>query len=173
MQSPEPLPPPKPRTTTVYLGLGSNLGDRRRFIEAAVAELVGRGALRDALVSPLYETDAVADEPQPSYLNGVVRGETTLSAESLLATCLEVESVLGRVRPAGRQKAPRTIDIDILLYGDRVIDTPALEVPHPALLARAFVLIPLADVAAPGLMHPRTHGALTVVDPAMKARRAP
>jgi 2-amino-4-hydroxy-6-hydroxymethyldihydropteridine diphosphokinase len=172
MQSPASSPPSESRSTTVYLGLGSNLGDRRRFIEAAVAELVRRGALGNPMVSPLYETDAVADEPQPPYLNGVVRGETTQPAAALLASCLEVESDLGRVRPTGRQKASRTIDIDILLYGDCVIDMPTLTVPHPALLTRAFVLIPLADVAAPGLLHPRTHRALTVVDPAMKAQLA-
>jgi 2-amino-4-hydroxy-6-hydroxymethyldihydropteridine diphosphokinase len=131
------------------------------------------GTLRDPRLSPLYETDAVADEPQPTYLNAVVRGETTLSAEALLARCLEVESELGRVRPPGQSKASRTIDIDLLLFGDCVIDSPTLKVPHPGLLARAFVLIPLADVAASGLSHPLTHADLTMVDPAMTVRRAP
>lgn len=160
-----------PSAITVYLGLGSNLGHRRRLIAAAVAELAARGVLRDALVSPLYETDAVADRPQPRYLNAVIRGETRLSPEALLASCLDIESGLGRERPLKQPKAPRTIDIDLLLYGDRVIDTPALTVPHPGLLTRAFVLIPLADVAASRLVHPVTGAALTEVQPSVAVRR--
>lgn len=162
-----------PEAATVYLGLGSNLGQRRRLIAAAVAELMARGVLRDAHVSSLYESDAIADGGghQPPYLNAVIRGDTRLSPEVLLASCLDIESSLGRERPLGQPKAPRTIDIDLLLYGDKVIDTPALKVPHPALLTRAFVLIPLADVAAMRLVHPVTGTALTDVQTSGAVRR--
>jgi 2-amino-4-hydroxy-6-hydroxymethyldihydropteridine diphosphokinase len=160
MQSPQGLAGPDP--TTVYLGLGSNLGDRARFIDGAVARLVEGQVLRDVRLSALYETDAVAVDPQPAYLNAVVRGDTYLPPEALLARCLEIELDLGRLRPAGRPKAPRTIDIDVLLYGALILHTPTLTVPHPALLDRAFVLVPLRDVAAPGLAHPENGRSLTV-----------
>ena len=113
--------------------------------------------MRIAARSPLYETDAVAPDPQPPYLNAAARVETALTARALLAACLDVERALGRVRPPGRPAAARTIDVDLLLYGDAVIDQPPdLVVPHPRLLERAFVRIPLADVALPGLVHPVT-----------------
>jgi 2-amino-4-hydroxy-6-hydroxymethyldihydropteridine diphosphokinase len=142
--------------TTVYLAFGSNLGDRRGSIAQAIDRLAARGVAPQAR-SPLYETDPVTPEPQPHYLNAVVRAATALSAQALLALCLEVEHALGRRRPSGRGPAPREIDIDLLLYGDEVIaDPPTLLVPHPRLLERPFVRIPLADVAAPGLRHPLT-----------------
>lgn len=149
------------RTTTVYLGLGSNLGDRATLLHAAVDALVSRGVLRAAEVSPLYETDAETPDPQPAYLNAVVRGETALSAQALLEWCLRIEAELGRVRPPGRRHAPRTVDIDVLLYGSEVIETATLCVPHPGLLERAFVRIPLSDVATPGLKHPTSGVSLT------------
>lgn len=156
---------------TVYLGLGSNLGDRQDFLLRAVAELEARGVLRAPLLSSFYESDAVADEPQPAYVNAVVRGQTNLSPHDLLAASAAVETELGRRRPPGRRWAPRTIDVDVLLYGDQQIDTPALKVPHPALLERPFVRIPLAEVALPGLTHPVTGAALTVADPWPTVRR--
>jgi 2-amino-4-hydroxy-6-hydroxymethyldihydropteridine diphosphokinase len=170
MQPPQQTQPSD--ATVVYLGLGSNLGDRGAFIRAAVAEFTTRGMLREARLSPFYETDAVTEDPQPAYLNAVVRGETTLSPETLLAKCLQIEASLGRVRPSGRAKASRTIDIDVLLYGDVVIDTPLLKIPHPAMLRRAFVLVPLANVARPGLVHPVTRQGLTRAVPSVKVRPA-
>ena len=164
-------------SVTVYLGLGANLGDRAATIAAAGARLQQAGLLREVALSPLYETDAVADEPQPPYLNAVARGETDASAPALLAGCLAIEAQLGRVRPAGAPKAPRVIDLDLLLYGAAVIDGVeagvAVRVPHPAMLQRPFVLIPLADVAAPGLTHPQTGQTLTVAAPAPGVRRWP
>lgn len=148
--------------TTVYLGLGSNMGARRAFLLAAVAALESREGLVNAHASRLYETDAVADDEQPDYLNAVVRGETPLSAAKLLELCADIEAGLGRVRPRDGRKVPRPIDIDILLYGSEIIETPTLKVPHPAMLERPFVLIPLADVAEPGLVHPVTGAPLTV-----------
>lgn len=162
-------------SVTVYLGLGANLGERAVVIAAAVTRLRGVGLIRDVAVSPLYETDAVADDPQPPYLNAVARGVTDASAPTLLAGCLAVEAALGRVRPAGAGKAPRVIDIDLLLYGDATLDVVeggvALCVPHPAMLQRPFVLIPLADVAQPGLRHPVTRQSLAAAAPSTGVRR--
>jgi 2-amino-4-hydroxy-6-hydroxymethyldihydropteridine diphosphokinase len=141
---------------TAYLALGANLGARAETIGQALAALAARG-VAIAAVSPNYETDAVAPEPQPPYLNAVARVTTALSPQALLAVCLDVERALGRVRPPGQVHAARTIDVDLLLYDDAVIDDPpALIVPHPRMLERAFVRMPLADVATPGLAHPIT-----------------
>jgi 2-amino-4-hydroxy-6-hydroxymethyldihydropteridine diphosphokinase len=147
-------------SVTAYLALGSNLGDRAALIAKALVELeaVGVGVRARA---PLYETDPVTDEPQPLYLNGAARVETALPADELLALCLAIERALGRDRPPGAASpAPRPIDVDLLLYGDAIINRPGLVVPHPRLLERPFVRIPLADVAAPGLRHPVTGEAL-------------
>ncbi len=164
------LPDAEGAATTVYLGLGSNLGDRAASIAAAVHALSERRILRHMCVSRVYETEPVAVDAQPLYLNAVVRGQTLLSAAALLGDCLTIESGLGRVRPPGQPKAPRVIDIDLLLYGAEIVETPRLTVPHPALLARAFVLIPLAEVAEPGLRHPITGETLTRAAPCATVR---
>jgi len=160
---------------TVYLGLGANLGDRALAIASAVARLQQAGLVHDVVLSPLYETDAVADQPQPPYLNAVARAVTEAAAPTLLAGCLAVEAALGRVRPAGAEKAPRLIDIDLLLYGQAVLDLVqdglGLRVPHPAMLQRPFVLIPLADVALPGLVHPLSGQSLVTAGPSAGVRR--
>ncbi len=161
-----------PALTTVYLGLGSNLGDRAGAIARAIDLLDARG-VRALARSPLYETDPVTPDPQPLYLNAAVRAETSLPPRALLAACLEVERALGLRRPPGRTAAPREIDVDLLLYGAEVLDeAPALIVPHPRLLARPFVRIPLADVAAPGLRHPVTGEGLdhAPADPSVRRR---
>ena len=158
--------------TVVYLGLGSNLGDRAGMIATALAGLREDGVLTRVVVSGLYETDAVADDPQPPYLNAVARGVTTLGAALLLAGCLKLEARLGRVRPAGVAKAARVIDLDLLLFGDAIIQAPpTLVVPHPALLQRPFVRIPLADVALPGLAHLTTGTDLTTAPSSPAVRR--
>jgi 2-amino-4-hydroxy-6-hydroxymethyldihydropteridine diphosphokinase len=157
--------------TTVYLAFGSNLGDRAATIARAIDLLAARGVAPLAR-SPIYETDPVTPDPQPDYLNAVLRAETALPPHPLLALCLEVEQVLGRRRPAGRALAPREIDIDLLLYGAEVIaDPPSLLVPHPRLLERPFVRIPLADVATPGLCHPVTGEPLERAAPDPSVRR--
>jgi 2-amino-4-hydroxy-6-hydroxymethyldihydropteridine diphosphokinase len=140
---------------TGFIALGGNLGDRPGYLRAAVAGLRAAGVDVQA-VSPVFETEAVAAEAQPRYLNAVVRVETALSPRALLEQCLAVERALGRVRPSGTDKAPRTIDLDLLLLGDAVIAEPGLHLPHPRLLDRPFVRIPLAHVASPGLRHPVT-----------------
>jgi 2-amino-4-hydroxy-6-hydroxymethyldihydropteridine diphosphokinase len=139
--------------TTAYVALGSNLGDRLALLRAAVAALV-RADITVTARSAVYESEAVADEPQPRYLDAVVRVETALPPRELLARCLEIEAALGRVRST--RWAARTLDLDLLLYGDAVIDEPDLVVPHPRLTGRPFVRVPLAEVATPGLSHPVT-----------------
>ena len=159
--------------TVAYLGLGANLGDRRAAITRALDALNAAG-VRIAARSPLYETDAVAPDPQPPYLNAAARVETGLTARALLAACLEVERALGRLRPPGRPAAARTIDVDLLLYGDAVVDQPPdLVVPHPRLLERPFVRVPLADVALPGLVYPVTREPLDRAAHSLSVRRLP
>jgi 2-amino-4-hydroxy-6-hydroxymethyldihydropteridine diphosphokinase len=154
------LPPSPAPPTTAYLGLGSNLGDRAALIAAAL-EALEKAGVHVAARSPLYETDPVTAEPQPLFLNAVARVETTFAPDELLALCLAVERTLGRQRsPGAASPAPRPIDVDVLLYGDAILARPTLVVPHPRLLERPFVRIPLADVALAGLRHPQTGDAL-------------
>jgi 2-amino-4-hydroxy-6-hydroxymethyldihydropteridine diphosphokinase len=159
-------------SSTVYLALGSNLGDRSGFLREACARIAATPGIAVAAQSKVYETDAVADHPQPPYLNAVLRATTALSPDDLLARCLKIEEELGRVRPVGTSRASRTVDIDILLYDDRHIDGPRLTVPHPRLLARPFVRIPLSEVATPGLRHPLTGQPLDQASPHPSVRHA-
>ena len=124
-----------------FLGLGANLGDRRATLRAAVA------ALGDVVaVSPVYETDPVGGPPgQPAYLNLVVELDTDRSPRELLEEARRLEAAAGRVRE--ERWGPRTLDVDVLLVGDLVVDEPDLVVPHPGMAERAFVLVPLADLA--------------------------
>jgi 2-amino-4-hydroxy-6-hydroxymethyldihydropteridine diphosphokinase len=133
---------------TAYLGLGSNLGDRRQNLDQALTFLAER--IKVEKRSPIYDTAPVGNTNQPRFLNMAVRIATRLPAATLLFMAKGIEAKLGRV-PVD---SPRPIDIDILFYGDQVIDTPPdLVVPHPRMLERAFVLLPLADIA-PDLVHP-------------------
>lgn len=126
--------------TIAYVGVGSNLGDREATVRAAIAALPGIVA-----VSELRETDPVGMTEQPAFLNGAVALETELSARELLQSLLAVERELGRER---RERwGPRTIDLDLLLYGDETLDEPGLTVPHPRLHERRFALEPLAEIA--------------------------
>jgi len=159
--------------TRSYLAFGSNMGDRARAIQDALDRLAAAGVQLQAR-SPLYETEAVTPDPQPPYLNAVARVATRLDAHALLALGLQIEAAMGRVRPAGRIQAPRPIDIDLLLHGAAVIDDPpALIVPHPRLLERPFVRIPLADVAEPRLVHPVTGERLDSAPPSAAVVRRP
>lgn len=134
---------------TVYLSLGSNLGNRALSIYAALRRL-GQGIALEE-ISSLYETEPVGLKDQPWFLNLVCRCETELSPEALLDLAKEVEQRLGRKETI--RFGPRTIDIDILLYDDLLLNTPHLQIPHPRLHERAFVLVPLAELA-PDLVHP-------------------
>jgi 2-amino-4-hydroxy-6-hydroxymethyldihydropteridine diphosphokinase len=136
---------------TVYLSLGSNLGDRAANLRVALERL--SAVLSGLRVSPVYETEPVDYTGQGWFLNLVVEGQTELFPKLLLARTARIERTLGRVRTV--PKGPRTIDIDILLYGDSVVRSPQLEIPHPRMAERRFVLAPLADLA-PTLRHPVT-----------------
>jgi len=127
------------RMPTAYIGLGSNLGDRETTIRAAIAALPGVVA-----VSELHETEPVGVVDQPQFLNGAARLETELSPRALLASLLAVERELGR--EPGERWGPRTIDLDLLLYGTETVDEPGLTVPHPHLHERRFALEPLAEL---------------------------
>ncbi|MGD0837399.1 MAG: 2-amino-4-hydroxy-6-hydroxymethyldihydropteridine diphosphokinase [Polyangia bacterium] len=146
-----------------YLGLGSNLGDRRKELERALVALDKRAGRIEA-VSALYQTRPEGGAAEPDYLNAAVRVETRLPPRALLEVCLAIERAQGRIRPAGTGKGPRTLDIDILLYGAEVIREEGLRVPHARLLLRSFVRIPLAEVALPQLRHPVSREALDRCD---------
>lgn len=134
-------PPP---SETAYLLIGGNLGDRDANLGRA-RELVDALCGRLLRASPVYETAAWGMEEQPDFLNQVLEVGTRLPPRRLLAAVLDVEARMGRVR--GARNGPRTIDIDILLYGDRTVDEDDLRIPHPRLADRRFALVPLADLA--------------------------
>jgi 2-amino-4-hydroxy-6-hydroxymethyldihydropteridine diphosphokinase len=133
-----------------YLGLGSNCGKRLKLLSRARRALRGAGLLI-LKTSPLYETEPVGFTDQPWFLNQVIEVETEMSPWKLLQTVQAIEKALGR--GTGRRNGPRPIDIDILLAEETILRTPALEVPHPRLAERRFVLIPLNDIA-PRAVHP-------------------
>lgn len=134
-----------------FLGLGSNLGDRAYYLSEAIAALANHPMIQISAVSRIYETEPWGVTEQPSYWNQVIEIETTLEPLTLLHICQEIELRLGRERKV--HWGPRTIDIDLLLYDNRVSDSKELMLPHPYLEARAFVLAPLREIA-PGLMLP-------------------
>ncbi len=132
-----------------YLSLGSNVGDREANLRAAIGQLEGAG--RVCVVSSLYETQPVEVLDQPWFLNCAIAIETTKTPRELLKFVLSIEADMGRRR--GRDKGPRKIDIDVVLFGDRVISEPDLMIPHPAMQNRRFVLEPLVEIA-PSARHP-------------------
>jgi len=138
--------------TRAYVALGANLGDRERTLREAVDALAAEEGIEVVAVSTLRETEPVGVGEQPRFLNGAAELETTLTSRELLARLLAVEQRFGRIRSPG-EHGPRTLDLDLLLYGDEVIDEPGLAVPHPRLHERSFVLEPLAELA-PGLVVP-------------------
>lgn len=138
--------PRKVEKAVAYLCLGSNLGDRAGTMAKAVG-LIARTGLKIIARSSLYETPPWGPVPQGPYLNMVVAVETELSARELLHMLLGVEHAFGRDRTREVRFGPRTIDIDILLYGEEVVAEPDLEIPHPRMMERAFALIPLSELA--------------------------
>ena len=133
---------------TIYLGLGSNMGDRQQNLDRALFLLKQR--LRIDRVSSTYDTEPVGDTDQPRFLNMVCQALTRLAPQNLLALLKGIEKKLGRT---GKSGAPRPIDIDILLYGEQIIETTELTIPHSRMTERAFVLEPLAEIA-PEVVHP-------------------
>lgn len=131
--------------TKVYLGLGSNLGDREAMLRAAISALAATPGVRVTAISSLYETPPWGPVPQGPYLNACIELDTTLSAREVLDLSLRIERDHGRERAV--RWGPRTLDIDVLLYGDATIDEEGLIVPHPRMTERAFVLVPLAEIA--------------------------
>lgn len=134
---------------TAYIGLGSNVGDSRDLLRKAL-EMLATG-VRIVKVSSLYYTEPVGYREQDDFLNAVAEIETDRSPDGLLALCRSVEDRLGRTRTL--RWGPRTVDLDILLYGDASMDTPELAIPHPRMAERKFVLAPLAEIA-PDAVHP-------------------
>jgi 2-amino-4-hydroxy-6-hydroxymethyldihydropteridine diphosphokinase len=137
------------KPVNVYLSLGSNMGDRQHNLNEAIELLSQRARMFE--VSSTYETEPVGNPDQPRFLNLVARIQTRLAPLELLTLTKGVEAKLGRTKD--KPNAPRPIDIDILFYGDQVIKNRQLTVPHPRLMERAFVLVPLAEIA-PKLIHP-------------------
>ena len=141
-----------PAPVIAYVAFGANLGDREGSIRAALDALGKTPGVRVTRVSSLIENPAGGGPADsPAFLNGIARVETTLDAHALLARLLEVERSLGRERRT--RWAPRSIDLDVILYGDAVIQSPDLKVPHPLMHERRFVLEPLAEIA-PDVVHP-------------------
>jgi 2-amino-4-hydroxy-6-hydroxymethyldihydropteridine diphosphokinase len=156
-----------------FLGLGSNLGDRRSYLQAAVEDLWAHG-IRALVSSSVYETEPVGEvTDQPEFLNACIEVETGLEPEALLDTCKAVEAALGRT-PGGVRHGPRPIDVDILLLEDLQVETPRLRIPHAALASRRFVLVPLLELAPhveiPGVGP--AEDALAALAPGQAVRRA-
>jgi 2-amino-4-hydroxy-6-hydroxymethyldihydropteridine diphosphokinase len=139
-----------PNTRLVYIALGSNLGDRETNLARGMQAMTAAG-IRVLRQSSLYVTEPVDASSQSWFLNAVVEAETVLMPRQLLRTLMGIERAMGRRRTSPH--GPRTLDLDLLFYGSSIIRTPDLEVPHPRLPARRFVLVPLAELAA-GLRHP-------------------
>jgi 2-amino-4-hydroxy-6-hydroxymethyldihydropteridine diphosphokinase len=144
-----------------FVGLGSNLGDREATLRATVGRLRGLPGAEVRGVSRFRDTEPVGYADQPRFLNGAVELETTLSPQALLAALLVLERAFGRDRAVSPPQGPRTLDLDLLLYGEETIAEPGLEVPHPRLQERRFVLEPLAELD-PALVVPG-HGPVEVL----------
>jgi len=150
-----------------YVGLGSNLGDREATVRRAVELLGERLGIEIVAVSTLRETDPVGYEEQPRFLNGVAALEVDLTARALLDELLAIERELGRDRSRETRWGPRTIDLDLLLYGGETLDEPGLTVPHPRLAERQFVLVPLHELE-PDLRLPDGRAVQELVVPALE-----
>lgn len=134
-----------------YIGLGSNLGDRESFLESSIEKLNNCNAITVTKQSTIYETEPVGGPPQPNFLNAALEISTSLPPEELLSNLHEIEKYLGRERKS--KWGPRTIDLDILMYENSIIKNKNLEIPHPLMHTRLFVLQPLSEIA-PDLKHP-------------------
>ena len=152
-------------TVTAYLSLGSNLGKRQENLDQALKLLSER--MRIGKVSSIYDTEAVGPIAQPNFLNLACEVFTRLTPEGLLALAKGIEQKMGRYSRSGE---PRIIDIDIILYGDQVLDSPELKIPHPLMHERSFVLIPLAEIA-PDVVHPVLKKSMKELNKAIKEQQ--
>lgn len=143
--------PEKPREQTVYIALGTNLGDRQANLSQAIVHL--QPQVQILACSAIYDTPPWGFTDQPHFLNQVIQGETRLAPLELLNSLKGIETEMGRVKTI--QNGPRVIDLDLLFYGDLIMDSERLILPHPRMAGRGFVLLPLADLA-PELVHPRS-----------------
>ena len=148
---------------SVFIGIGSNVGDRDKHIRDAVRLLSENFTF--VRMSSIYETAAMYNTEQPAFLNAVLSVRTKLLPLDVLNILLDVERKLGRVRTV--KNAPRTIDLDILLYDDLVVDLPELKIPHPLMCERRFVLEPLAEIA-PGIVHPIVNASILTLCKSLK-----
>lgn len=130
-----------------YIGLGSNLGDREATLRSAVRALGGLAGSHVLAASSWLQTEPVGPIEQPAFLNGAAALQTTLSPKRLMAELLRIELEHGRDRTSGQRWGPRTLDLDLLLFGTRVVSEDGVTVPHPRLTEREFVLVPLAEIA--------------------------
>jgi 2-amino-4-hydroxy-6-hydroxymethyldihydropteridine diphosphokinase len=149
-------------TVTVYLGLGSNLGNRQENLDQALKLLAQR--MRLGKVSSIYDTEPIGNVNQPRFLNMACEAFTRLSPEGLLALVKGIEQKMGRYSRSGE---PRIIDIDVLLFGDQVVNTRDLVIPHPQIAERSFVLVPLSEIA-PDVVHPVTKKTIKEMNQAIK-----
>lgn len=152
-------------TVTAYLSLGSNLGNREDNLDMALKLLAQR--MRLGKVSSIYDTEPLGNTKQPRFLNLACEVFTRLAPEGLLALAKGIEGKMGR---RGKSGEPRTIDIDILLYGDEVVDTRDLVIPHPRMAERSFVLVPLVEIA-PDLAHPVLKKTIKEMNKAIKEKQ--
>ena len=136
-------------TNMCHIGLGSNMGDRFAYLQQGLNKIAARPSIKVINVSSVFESDAhvkPGSAPQSGYLNAVVKVQTTMTPDALLAACLSIELSCGRDRSTDEKWKPRTLDLDLLLLGDTNMDTPHLQLPHPRLADRRFVLGPLAEI---------------------------
>ncbi len=153
--------------TKAYVGLGANLGDREEMLQRAVELLAAEPGIEVVAVSSFRETEPVGYVDQPAFLNGACAVETELSPHDLLDRLLAIERALGRERGKGPRWGPRTIDLDLLLYGQETVDEPGLTVPHPRLSERPFALEPLVELDA-GLRLPDGRGLQGLLSPGVE-----
>ena len=130
-----------------FIGLGSNMGDRAEHLRTAVRALNATPDIEVAQVSSIYETEPVGGPSQPDYLNAVVEIDTQLGPRAIFEACMTIEHALGRERSSEEHWGPRAIDLDLLTCGDLVVSDPDLEIPHPRIAERAFVLVPFSEIA--------------------------
>jgi 2-amino-4-hydroxy-6-hydroxymethyldihydropteridine diphosphokinase len=130
-----------------FIGLGSNVGDRAENLRQAIRALKATPGVEVAQVSGIYETEPVGGPSQPDYLNAVVEIDTQLGPRAIFEACMTIEHALGRERSTEEHWGPRIIDLDVLTCGDLIVNDPDLEIPHPRLAERAFVLVPFSEIA--------------------------